>query len=88
MTLLTLCNLYELLTSRDIAVNRTWQLVGTEMTKASWGVDLVFEDPGGGIEGANPNFHLQAGGTNPARHYGKIISEREITKRLCILIPA
>ena len=32
----------------DIVVNLTWQLVGTEMTKASWGGDLVFEDPGGG----------------------------------------
>ena len=32
----------------NMAVNRPWQLVGTELTKASLGGNLVFEDPGGG----------------------------------------
>ena len=64
MTLLTLSNLYaEDFSLHKVAVNRTWQLVGTEMTEASWGGNSVFEDPGGEkIEGGNPNFHLQAGG--------------------------
>ena len=49
MTLLTLTNLYaEDFSSHNIVGNGPWQLVGTEMTKASWGGDLVFEE--GGIQ--------------------------------------
>ena len=48
MTLVTLSNLNaEDFSFHNIAINRTWQLVGTEMTEASWGKNLVFEDPGG-----------------------------------------
>ena len=75
MTLLTSSNLYaEEFSLNDIAVNPTWQLVGTETTKVSWGGNLVFEDPGGRkLRGGNKNFHLQAGGgTNPSRHYAKV----------------
>ena len=30
---------------------------------------LVLEDPGGRKFKGNSNFHLEAGGTNPSRHY-------------------
>ena len=69
MTLLTFSNIYaEEFLLHNVAVNPTWQLVKTEMKKATWGGDLVFEDPGGELRG-DPNFHLQEGGTNPSRHY-------------------
>ena len=43
MTLLTLSSLYaEEFWLDDIAVNPTWQLVGVEMTKASWGEGTQF----------------------------------------------
>ena len=42
------------------------QLVGTEITKASLGGDLVFEYTGGiKLRGRNPKFHLQADGNQP-----------------------
>ena len=66
MTLLTFSNLYaEEFSLNDIAVNPTWQLVGTEMKEVSWEGNLVFEDPGGENWGGNQNFHLQAGGNQP-----------------------
>ena len=75
MTLLTISNLYaEDFSLHDIAVNRTWQLVGTKMTKAAWGGDLVFEDPGGRKLRGNQNFHLEAEGTNLSRHYGNLFA--------------
>ena len=44
--MLTFRNLYAEEFSLDkIAINLSWQLVGTEMKKASWGGNLVFEDP-------------------------------------------
>ena len=46
MTLVTLSNLNaEDFSFHNIAINRTWQLVGTEMTEASWGKELSFWRP-------------------------------------------
>ena len=71
MTLLTLSNLYaEDFLLHNIAVNRTWRLVGTKMTEASREGNLVFEDPGGRkLRGGIKIFTYRQGGTNPTRHY-------------------
>ena len=48
MTLLTLISKLneDDFSLHNIAVNWTWQLIGVEMSKASWGGNLVFEDTG------------------------------------------
>ena len=57
MTQPTFSTLYaEDFSLHNIVVNRTWQLVGTEMTEVSWGGNLVFEDPGGENWGRESKF--------------------------------
>ena len=67
MTLLTLSNVYaEDFSLHNIVVNQTWRLVETEMTEASWGGNLVFEDPGEEkIEGGTKFSPTGKGGNQP-----------------------
>ena len=62
MTPITFSNLYaEEFSLHNIAISPTWQLLGIEMRKASWG-GLSFWRPRGGENwGGNPSFHPQAG---------------------------
>ena len=67
MTLLIFSNFYaEEFSLNDIAVNLALQLVGSEMKKVSWGGNLIFEEPGGEIEGGIQILTHRQGGTNPS----------------------
>ena len=59
---MTLFNLKEDFSLQKEAFNQPWQLLGTEMTKATWGGNPVLEDPWGRKSRGDPNFHLQAEG--------------------------
>ena len=68
MTLLTLSNFYaEDFLLHNIAVNRIWQLAGTEMTEASWGGELSFWRPSGEkIEGGGESKFSPIGRGEPS----------------------
>ena len=62
---MTLFKLGKDFSSHEIAIDWPWQLVWTEMTKASWGGNLVFEEPGEKIEGGIQIFTYWQGEPTP-----------------------
>ena len=70
MTLLTFSNLYaEEFSLHNIAVIRLDNYLGPKWWKPPEGELRFWRSRGRKLRGRNPNFHLQAGGTNPSRHY-------------------
>ena len=62
MTLLTLSNIYRC--QSDLTIG--WDRNDESLLRGDFG---VLKTQGERIEGIDPNFYLQAGGTKPARHY-------------------